>query len=95
MDKEVIIKEVVKIIRNHLSDDYKILLFGSWAQGDALETSDIDVGILGKTEVPWDSMAQILREVDAIPTLRKIDIVDFNLVEINFRENALKCAKAL
>lgn len=95
MDKDAIIKEIKKIIRNHLSDDYKIYLFGSWAKGDAIETSDIDIGILGKEKIIWDLMVKILEEIRTISTLRKIDIVDFNLVEENFKNNALKNAKLL
>lgn len=95
MEKDSIIEEAVKIIRRYLSDDYKIFLFGSWAKGDALETSDIDIGILGEGKTPDDLMFRILREVETIPTLRKIDVVDFNLVEENFKNSALEHAKSL
>lgn len=95
MEKENIIKEAVGIISKHLTSNYKILLFGSWAKGDALETSDIDIAILGEKEVPWDIMAKILNEKDNIRTLRSIDIVDLNLVEDSFRNDVLQYAKPL
>ena len=95
MDKDIIIKEVKKIVRNHLSEDYKILIFGSWVKGDSLETSDIDIGILGKKEVPWHLMAKILQEVESVPTLRSIDVVDLNSVEKGFKNKVLEYAKAL
>ena len=95
MDKEDVIAKIVKIIKKYLFGDYKIYLFGSWAKGDALETSDIDIGILGKEEVVWRLMVKILREVDEIPTLRKIDVLDLNAKEESFRNNVLSYAKPL
>lgn len=95
MEKEIIIKEIVNIINKRLAGNYKILLFGSWAKGDALETSDIDIGILGDKDAPQNLMAEIRQEIDNLPTLRKIDVVDLNLVEDNFKNSVLQYAKPL
>lgn len=95
MDKDGIIKEVVKIIRNNLDNRYKIYLFGSWAAGDAQPTSDLDIGILGPEKVQFNIMVKISKEAEAIPSLRKIDIVDLNSTDEEFRINALKNAKLL
>ncbi len=95
MEKDKIIKEVVRIVREDISDDYKIFLFGSWAKGNALETSDIDIGILGKEKVAWSSMAKILEKVENIRTLRSIDVVDLNSVDKSFRDSVVKYAKIL
>lgn len=95
MKKEIIIKQIKKTIREKLPINFKILLFGSWVRGDALKTSDLDIGILGKKKVPWPVMVKILEEVEEIPTLRKIDIVDLNATEKKFKNNALKHAKIL
>lgn len=91
----MIIKEIIRILRKYLTDDYKIYLFGSWAKGNALPTSDIDIGVLGKTQVKWSVMAKIMDEIDSIKTLRKIDIVDFSTKEKSFKENALKSGRIL
>lgn len=88
-------QEVVKIIRRYLDEEWRIFLFGSWANGNALETSDIDIGILGKEKVPFGEMIKIKEEIENIPTLRSIDIMDLSLKEKSFRENALKHAKTL
>lgn len=95
MEISAVIKKVVEIIREHLSGEYKILLFGSWARGNALKTSDIDIGILGKKKIDWGLMTKILERTEEIFTLRKIDIVDLNTVEDNFKNNILKYAKIL
>ena len=95
MEKDAIIQEAIKIIRRHLPQEYQIMLFGSWARGDALATSDIDVGILGKKKVPRSVMAKIVAEVENLPTLRSVDVVDLNTKETNFRQEALRYAKTL
>lgn len=95
MEKGKIVEEVEKIVRNYLPEDYKILIFGSWAQDKALKGSDIDIGILGKEKAPWSSMTKISQAVEKIPTLRSIDIVDLNAVEENFKNKVLEYAKVL
>ena len=95
MNIDIVLKEVVAILRKYLSDDYKIYLFGSWAKGNALPTSDIDIGVLGKTKVQWSVMTKILDEIESIMTLRKIDVVDFFSKGEAFRANALKSGKIL
>ncbi|MCK4818836.1 nucleotidyltransferase domain-containing protein [bacterium] len=95
MKKDEIIKETAGIVREYVPNDCKIYIFGSWAKGNALETSDIDIGILGKEKVAWNSMAKILEEVEDIRTLRSIDIVDLNSVDKSFKDNVMKHAKIL
>lgn len=95
MERENIIKEVVKIIKYYLTDDYKVLLFGSWAKNNALETSDIDIAIFGNKKTPWDIMAKILNDKEKIHTLRSIDIIDLNAKGDDFKKNVLKYAKIL
>lgn len=95
MDKNEILKKIAEIAARYLSPDYRLFLFGSWAKGNALPESDLDVGILGNAPVPWEIMVNILQEVEAIPTLRKIDLVDLCSVEKDFRESVLLGAKEL
>lgn len=95
MDKDEIIARVVKTIRSRLGEEYKIFLFGSWASGDALPESDIDIGILGREKVSWDVMVEILEAIEALPTLRKIDIVDLKTKEPSFKNYVLSYAKIL
>lgn len=84
MEKEEIIKQAVAIIKKHLSNDCKIYLFGSWAKGNALKTSDIDLGILNNEKTPWKTMTKIKDEIEDINTLRSIDVVDLNSVDEDF-----------
>ncbi len=93
MTREAIIDRVAEIIRRNVPGDYKIVLFGSTAVGDASERSDLDIGILGSDEVVWETMLSIRREVDAIPTLRSIDVVDLLSVSDSFRQSAMRSAR--
>lgn len=95
MEQEQIINEVIRIIRKYLTDEYKILFFGSRVKGSALNVSDVDIGILGKKKAPWGLMAKILDKTGEVRTLRSIDVVDLNAMDDNFRNNILKYAKIL
>ena len=81
--------EIQKVIERHVPPHTQIILFGSWAKGDALPNSDLDIGILSEKPLPFDVITRIRNEIEAIPTLRKIDVVDLNTVDASFREAAL------
>ena len=95
MNQTEVMHNVARIIRLRLSDEYKIVLFGSWAYNTARPHSDIDIGILGKKPVPWNTLARIKNEVDELPTLRSVDIVDLTSVSFEFRKNALANCKEI
>lgn len=89
MEPQKIIQSTVNIIHNYLTQEYKPILFGSFARGDGLKNSDIDIGIIGKEKVPWNIMVKIKQKIEDIPTLRSIDIVDLNTVSDKFKNKAL------
>lgn len=95
MQIEDIISQTANIIRKHLPKHYKVLLFGSWAKGNALENSDVDIAIWGDHKVKWKIMSLILSEIENIPTLRSIDIVDLNNTSKDFKESVLKTSRLL
>ncbi len=91
-----IVDEAVKIIRSYLSQkDYTILLFGSWATIKALPTSDIDIAILGKNRVDDFILIKMKEEIENLPTLRSIDIVDLNIFDERSREKILRYAEII
>lgn len=95
MEKDTIVNEVVAIIRRHLPEKYKIYIFGSWAKGNALETSDLDIGILGDIAVDSGIMDKIIKETETIPTLRSIDVLDLQAKTADFRNGVLEYAKLI
>ncbi len=91
-----ILEQVTQIVRRHLpASACRILLFGSWARSDALPTSDIDIGILGEEPVDELTLAQIKEEIDGLPTLRKVEVVDLHLVDDRFRNHVVQQGEIL
>ncbi len=84
-----ILREIQQIIERHVPPHTQIILFGSWAKGDAQPNSDLDIGILAKQPILFETLTRIRNEIEAIPTLRKIDVVDLNTVDPSFRKAAL------
>lgn len=80
-------REVAGIVRRVLRDPaYRVVLFGSWASGEARARSDIDIGIEGPASVRPEALAEIRTASDALPTLYTIEIVDLARVTPTFRE---------
>ncbi|MCD8023517.1 MAG: nucleotidyltransferase domain-containing protein [Lachnospiraceae bacterium] len=68
---EEILNQAECICRKHHVEH--LYLFGSWATGTATETSDIDIIVKGDVDI-----LALQDEIDAIPTLRKIDIFEYD-----------------
>lgn len=84
-------QQISEIIKRHLvSKDYRVFFFGSRVKGDNRERADIDLGIEGPTEIPPRLKFEILDELEQLPLLYKIDLVDFKNVSPKFRQEALK-----
>ena len=79
-----------EIVDGELNCSYRLFLFGSRAAGIHDEKSDIDIGILSNTPITGKQMLVIQEKLERIPTLLKIDFVDFNSVGDEFKKIALK-----
>jgi len=95
MSIDDIVKETINIIRRHITGDYHILLFGSLAKGSALDTSDVDIAIMGNQKIPWNVMVRILEDKESIRTLRSVDVVDLRAKSKTFRDHVLSYAKRI
>ena len=82
-------REIIGIVGRYLDlTNYRVFFFGSRVTGQGTENSDIDIGIEGPAPVPWSVMAKVRGEVEELPTLYKIDIVDFQNVSSRFKKVA-------
>lgn len=83
---------ILEMIFKHLpGEDCVVFLFGSFAQGESVRGSDIDIGIMSAGPLSPAAFLALQEEIDTeLPTLRKIDLVDFNSVDRKVREEALK-----
>ena len=78
-------KDILNIIGKYLDlKKYKVFFFGSRVTGKADERADIDIGIEGPRPIPLEIILAIKEEIDNLPTLYKIDIVDFKNVSRDF-----------
>ena len=75
-----IAKEAVRLIRTHLDPNVTIYWFGSWPKGEARPGSDIDLALVAAGPIPLDKLSSIRNDLDNIPTLYQIDVVDLHTV---------------
>ncbi len=89
-------EKIKKIIGQYLDlEKYRLFFFGSRVSGGGNERSDIDIGIDGPEPVPLKVFSDIKEEIESIPILYKIEIVDFKQVSPDFRQVALKHTETL
>lgn len=89
-------KEILEIVGRRLDlTEYGVFFFGSRVSGKGTDRSDIDIGIDGPEPIPPAAWIAIQEEVEEIPTLYKIDIVDFRDVAPRFREVALQATEPI
>ncbi len=76
------------LIKNLWENNFKFFLFWSRAKWTHKTKSDYDIWILWKKRLSFQELMKIKRELDELPYL--IDLVDFNAVDKDFKDLALK-----
>ncbi len=95
-DVQPLVEEVVDVIRRHVPEGpLCVYLFGSWAQGKALNVSDLDIAFDTGSLLEFGVYTGMALEVGDLLTLRKIDLVDMHTVDDGFREAILACGDLL
>lgn len=74
---------------------HRVFLFGSRATGSARPHSDFDIGVIGDAPLPLPVFFDIQDQLEALPTLYRIDWVDFNKAPERLKEQALKQIEVL
>jgi len=88
-------RRVAAIVRDEVGREAQVFWFGSWVWGDATPRSDLDIGVLGTAALAPASRARIDDELDALPSLRRIDVVDMRCVRQELRDRVLREGVAL
>lgn len=84
-------KEILERVGKHLDlGSHRIFFFGSRVTGRGDARSDIDVGIEGPRPLLSKVFQDIEEDFEDIPTLYKIELVDFKHVGRKFRETAIQ-----
>lgn len=81
------IKEIIFSIID--PNEYKVFLFGSRATKNFNRHSDVDIGLLGKNPV-GKAYYKIINKIEESDIPYKVDIVDFALVDEQFKKIALQ-----
>ena len=88
--------EIVAALRAADPNIKKIFLFGSRARGDNLSpVADIDIGILAENRLSLWQLEKLNAVLEALPTLYRIDLVDFTGRDDEFTREALADMKVL
>lgn len=98
MNRETEIKQQIADVMRRNADrlrGHRVFLFGSRATGDARPHSDFDIGVEGKSPLPLSDFYAIEDQLDDLPTLYKIDWVDFNRTSPRFSERAARRIEVL
>jgi len=74
---------------------YTVFVFGSRVTGKASERSDIDIGIEGDAPIDGATMARIREDLQDLPYLYKIQIIDFSQVSDRFYQVAKQVTEPL
>lgn len=89
-------EEVVAAVRRRLPHGhYRVFYFGSRVTGRSTERSDIDIGLETDQRMPLDVLASLREDLDEIPVLQKIDLVDFGCVTPEFAREAKRTAEVI
>jgi len=92
-DIQSILKQIAMIVNKEMDRKYRLFLFGSRAGGDYHPKADIDIGILPDQPIDPRKLADIREKIENIPTLLRIDFVDFSSVGQDFRKIAMEKTK--
>lgn len=65
-----------------------LFMFGSLARKDHRPNSDLDLGIEWRRPISPKLFRELCRDVDDLPTVRKVDLVDFSSVPHTWKEIA-------
>jgi predicted nucleotidyltransferase len=94
--KEQIIYWIKEILAKNLSGvSYNAFIFGSQANKTSLSRSDIDLGIVTDDKLTSQQLSKISADIEELPMLYKIDLVNFNEVDSRFKSVALKNVEKL
>ena len=79
MDNATILKNLKQVLEDKFGGLIeRIVLFGSRATGQHTPRSDYDIGIDAGTPIPLHVMGYIQADIEELPILQKVDVVDLS-----------------
>ena len=84
-------RHIVEIVRRHMPlAHYRVFLFGSRVTGAATPRSDYDIGLEAAEPVPGGALAKMALDLEDLPILQKVEVIDFARVSKEFSAEAGK-----
>ncbi len=85
------LNELKEVFLEFLKDEeVKVVLFGSRARGEFVNTSDVDVGLVIGDGVDRRKLILLREYIEEMNIPYKVEIVDFSTVSEEFKKMALK-----
>lgn len=84
-----LVKELYRLARTYRNLGVRLFVFGSFARGSNQKTSDLDLGVLWNGKRSSRVFTRLYRDVQELPTIRKIELVDMEQVDDIFKNHAL------
>jgi len=81
--------DLQKLARKYQHDGLDLFVFGSFARGDQRPTSDLDIGVEWRGKHNPSDFLRLYWDVQELATIRKIDLVDFEQIDSDFRRIAM------
>lgn len=92
MTDSELMTHVKEIIGKYLPGQRVIYFFGSRTTGRYTDRSDYDFGIDTGNKISLELMCRMKEELERLPTLHRIDLVDFQRVSSTFNDYAKRNA---
>jgi len=84
-------KQMAAIVAKHLHKiKYRLFLFGSRARREHTVRSNYDLAISSQKPVPLSTLALIRGDLETLPLLQKIDLVDMKYASSSLKSQILK-----
>lgn len=83
-----VLSRLQELGRKYSSQGVELFVFGSHARKDPRPNSDLDLGVEWHRPVSRTIFREICEDIDDLPTIRKVDLVDFSKVSPAWREVA-------
>ncbi len=84
-----LLRDLRALAQKYRSQGVDLFVFGSFARGDQRPTSDLDLGVEWHGKHSPGTFLRLYWEVQELPTIRKIDLVDFEQTGLDFRRAAM------
>ena len=92
--QEQLKRELFEMLGRHLDmSRYRVFCFGSRVMPTGHDRSDIDIGVDGPGPIPVAAWLAIQEELERLPVLYPIEVVDFQRVSPTFRQVALQSSE--